>query len=120
MIANKNQHSAVQEGQREEYENGSSDEVTKGTYPGEKREERPDELPFKHESETDPAEHPHETEFEQQDKPNNPAYSGQGDVTAPASHEFPSYGNAKTDFASRPQGRRTGRMVGHEPGTEGI
>ena len=25
-----------------------------------------------------------------------------------------------TDFASRNQGRTTGRMVGHEPGTEGI
>ncbi|MDB5061030.1 MAG: hypothetical protein JWP67_873, partial [Mucilaginibacter sp.] len=49
------------------------------------------------------------------------SYSEQNDVTPPNPHEFPSVGAAtKTDFASRPQGRTTGRMVGHEPGTEGI
>ena len=48
------------------------------------------------------------------------SYSEQTDVTPPNPHEFPSTGPSKTDFASRPQGRTTGRMVGHEPGTEGI
>jgi len=120
MNANKNNHSDVQDEQENENRAGLTNEAEKSAYPGEKREERPDELPFKHESETDPSEHPHETEFEQQDKGNNPANSGQGDVTTPAPHEFPSYGNAKTDFASRRQGRTTGRMVSHEPGTEGI
>ncbi len=47
-------------------------------------------------------------------------YSEQNDVTPPTPHEFPSVGHAKTNFESRPHGRTTGRMVGHEPGTEGI
>ena len=93
---------------------------TKNTYPGEKREERPDELPFKHESEVPPPIHSHETELEQQDIGNDDPNGEQGDVTPPAPHEFPSFGNAKTDFVSRPLGRTTGRMVGHEPGTESI
>lgn len=120
MEANKNDHSAGLEDQKDENNAGSVNRSEKSTYPGEKREERPDEIPFEHGFEVDPSEHPHETEFEQQDKGNNPANSGQGDVTAPKAHEFPSYGNAKTDFASRTQGRTTGRMVSHEPGTEGI
>jgi len=40
------------------------------------------------------------------------------DVTPPEKREFPSVGPAETDFVSRPNGRTTGRMVGHEPGTE--
>ena len=47
-------------------------------------------------------------------------FSEKNDVPAMPKKEFPSVGNAKTDFASRPTGRRTGRMVGHEPGTEGL
>ncbi|QQL50786.1 hypothetical protein [Mucilaginibacter ginkgonis] len=47
-------------------------------------------------------------------------YSEQNDVTPPEPHEFPSVGHAKTDFETRNHGRTTGRMVGHEPGTEGI
>jgi hypothetical protein len=98
----------------------SSSVSTKNTYPGEKREKRPNEMPEKQESENERLEYPHETEFRQQDKGNDTQYGEQGDVTPPAPHEFPSVGNAKTDFASRPHGRTTGRMVGHEPGTEGI
>ncbi|NHA02994.1 hypothetical protein G7092_04270 [Mucilaginibacter sp. HC2] len=48
------------------------------------------------------------------------SYSEKNDVTPPNKKEFPSEGPAKTDFESRPQGRTTGRMIGHEPGTEGI
>ena len=48
------------------------------------------------------------------------SFSEQTDVTPPNKHEFPSVGPAKTDFESRPHGRTTGRMIGHEPGTEGI
>jgi len=48
------------------------------------------------------------------------SYSEKNDVTPPNKKEFPSQGPAKTDFESRPQGRTTGRMIGHEPGTEGI
>ena len=47
-------------------------------------------------------------------------FTERNDVTPPNRKEFPSVGPAKTDFESRKQGRTTGRMIGHEPGTEGI
>lgn len=59
-------------------------------------------------------------EVNQVDRSADTSFSEQTDVTPPNKHEFPSVGPAKTDFESRPQGRTTGRMVGHEPGTEGI
>jgi hypothetical protein len=93
---------------------------TDEAYPGEKQEEEPDEIPEKHESEHEASEYPAETEYEKQDDGNDASYSEQNDVTPPTPHEFPSVGNAQTDFVSRPHGRTTGRMVGHEPGTEGI
>ncbi len=80
----------------------------------------PDEMPEKHVSEHERLEYPAEKEFTQQDLGNDASYSEQIDVTPPRPKEFPSVGNPKTDFASRRQGRTTGRMVGHEPGTEGI
>jgi hypothetical protein len=58
-------------------------------------------------------------EQEQQSSGNDASYSEQNDVTPPDQKEFPAEGPAKTDFESRPFGRTTGRMVGHEPGTEG-
>ncbi|PTR01329.1 hypothetical protein C8P68_101563 [Mucilaginibacter yixingensis] len=64
--------------------------------------------------------YPHEPELNEQDKSNDPSFSERNDVTPPKAEEFPSVGRAKTDFESRKQGRTTGRMVGHEPGTEGI
>ncbi len=81
---------------------------------------RPNEIPEKRESEQEKSGYPHQTEQEQQQGGNDTSYSEQIDVTPPHPHEFPSVGNAKGDFASRKQGRTTGRMVGHEPGTEGI
>jgi hypothetical protein len=51
---------------------------------------------------------------------NDKNYSEQNDVPAAEKRSFPSVGNAETDFASRSTGRHTGRMVGHEPGTEGL
>lgn len=48
------------------------------------------------------------------------AFTERNDVTPPNKKEFPSAGAAKTDFESRPHGRTTGRMIGHEPGTENI
>jgi hypothetical protein len=78
------------------------------------------EIPEQEEADKGGAEHPQETEVEQQDKGNDASFSEQTDVTPPRPHEFPSEGNARTDFASRNQGRTTGRMLGHEPGTEGI
>jgi len=84
------------------------------------KQEGENEIPEQGESDNEKLEYPHETEVEQQDKGNDASYSEQNDVTPPRTHEFPSEGNAKTDFASRNHGRSTGRMLGHEPGTEGI
>lgn len=84
------------------------------------KQEGESEIPEQGESDNEKLGYPHETEVEQQDKGNDASYSEQTDVTPPRTHEFPSEGNAQTDFASRNHGRSTGRMVGHEPGTEGI
>jgi hypothetical protein len=64
--------------------------------------------------------YPHESEVEQQREGNDASYTERNDVTPPVKKEFPSVGAAKTDFESRKLGRTTGRMIGHEPGTEGI
>ncbi|CAN5284774.1 hypothetical protein BH09BAC6_BH09BAC6_30580 [soil metagenome] len=84
-----------------------------------KRKEDPNEIPEKRESEQERSGYPHEIEQEQQQQGSDASYSEQTDVTPPNQHEFPSTGPAKTDFVSRDHGRTTGRMVGHEPGTEG-
>jgi hypothetical protein len=61
-----------------------------------------------------------EREQQQQNSGNNTSYSEQTDVTPPNHKDFPTVGPGKVDFESRPQGRTTGRMVGHEPGTESL
>jgi hypothetical protein len=62
----------------------------------------------------------HETEAGVPPEGADATFTERNDVTPPNRKEFPSVGNVKTDFESRPQGRTTGRMIGHEPGTEGI
>jgi len=64
--------------------------------------------------------YPEESEAMPQREGADATFTERNDVTPPNRKEFPSVGNAKTDFESRPQGRTTGRMIGHEPGTEGI
>ena len=64
--------------------------------------------------------YPREAEAGNQREGADATFTERNDVTPPNRKEFPSVGAAKTDFASRPQGRTTGRMIGHEPGTEGI
>ncbi|MDB4918086.1 hypothetical protein [Mucilaginibacter sp.] len=81
---------------------------------------RPNEIPEKKESEKEKSGYPRETEQHQQEGGNDASYSEQTDVSPPKQKEFPSVGNAKTDFKPSDHGRTTGRMVGHEPGTEGI
>ena len=88
-----------------------------------KHQERPDEhrsneIPEKRESEHEKLGYPHVREQEQQQSGNDASYSEQTDVTPPNQHEFPSTGHATTDFKPSNHGRTTGRMVGHEPGTE--
>jgi hypothetical protein len=82
--------------------------------------DRPNEIPEEGESKKEGTGYHHQSEVDQPQRGANTSYSEQTDVTPPNKKEFPSTGPAKTDFASRPQGRTTGRMVGHEPGTEGI
>jgi hypothetical protein len=64
--------------------------------------------------------YPHESESSQQREGADSSFTERNDVTPPARKEFPSVGPAKTDFESRKLGRKTGRMIGHEPGTENI
>ncbi|MDB5029482.1 hypothetical protein [Mucilaginibacter sp.] len=81
---------------------------------------RPDETPERRQSEQEGSGYTPQREQQQHTKGNDTSYSEQNDVTPPNQKEFPAEGPAKADFESRPQGRRTGRMVGHEPGTESL
>ena len=64
--------------------------------------------------------YPHESEANPQREGADASFTERNDVTPPNKKEFPSVGPAKTDFESRKLGRTTGRMIGHEPGTESI
>jgi len=64
--------------------------------------------------------YPHEGEVSQQQEGADSSFTERNDVTPPKKKEFPSVGAAKTDFESKKLGRTTGRMIGHEPGTESI
>ncbi|MFD0792306.1 hypothetical protein ACFQZX_02325 [Mucilaginibacter litoreus] len=79
------------------------------------------EIPEEGESDNEGTGYSQQDEQSQQREGADTSFSEQIDVTPPERHEFPSEGAAtKTDFASRDLGRTTGRMLGHEPGTEGI
>jgi hypothetical protein len=82
--------------------------------------EDPNEIPEEGESKEEGSGYHSQSEVDQPQQGANTSYSEQTDVTPPNKKEFPSVGPAKTDFESRPHGGTTGRMVGHEPGTEGI
>ena len=79
---------------------------------------RPDETPERRQSEQEGSGYSPQREQQQQDSGNDTSFSEQTDVTPPNQKEFPSVGNAATDFKPSNHGRRTGRMIGHEPGTE--
>ena len=64
--------------------------------------------------------YPHESETGPQREGTDASFTERNDVTPPNKKEFPSVGPAKTDFEARKLGRTTGRMIGHEPGTESI
>ena len=81
---------------------------------------KPNEIPEKKQSEQEGSGYAPQREQQQQNGGNDASYSERNDVTPPNQHEFPSTGSPKTDFVSRNNGRTTGRMVGHEPGTESI
>jgi hypothetical protein len=64
--------------------------------------------------------YPHESEAASQTEGSDASFTERNDVTPPNKKEFPSVGAAKTDFEAKKLGRTTGRMIGHEPGTESI
>jgi hypothetical protein len=93
---------------------------TKNSKKSKKNQGRPNEIPEKRESEHEKSGYHREIEQEQQQQGSDASYSEQVDVTPPNQREFPSVGNPETDFRPSDHGRTTGRMVGHEPGTEGL
>lgn len=98
----------------------NSNNQNSGKNRGRRGEGRPNEIPERRESEQEKSGYPHEIEQEQQQEGNDASYSEQIDVTPPGHKEFPSVGNPETDFKPSNHGRTTGRMVGHEPGTESL
>ena len=78
---------------------------------------RPNEIPEKQQSEREGSGYRPQQEQQQNNQGNDASFNEQSGVTPPNEHEFPLEGNPKTDFVTRPNGRTTGRMVGHEPGT---
>ena len=78
---------------------------------------RPDETPERRQSEQEGSGYAPQREQQQNSQGNDATFHEQNDVTPPNQREFPSEGPAKGDFVTRPNGRTTGRMVGHEPGT---
>ena len=84
------------------------------------KDKNPGKAPERKQPEKEKSGYPHETEVVRPHEGNDANYTEQNDATGPDKREFPSVGPAETDFASRPHGRTTGRMVGHEPGTEGF
>ena len=98
--------------------------TTSGAYAGSSTgagSDSPDEIPEQGESDNVGTGYDNQTEVERQQGGSEVSWSEQTDVTPPNDHGFPdAAGLPKTDFTSRPHGRTTGRMVGHEPGTEGI
>lgn len=69
----------------------------------------------KEKSEESRLNYPHE--LEQPQAGSDISYSEEHDVTPPTPHEFPTFGNTATDFTSAGKhGRKTSRMIDHEPG----
>jgi hypothetical protein len=83
---------------------------------GNQSEERPE----RQQTEQEGSGYTPQREQQQQQSDNEGGFSEQVDVTPPNQHEFPSEGPGRTDFENRPHGRTTGRMLGHEPGTESL
>jgi hypothetical protein len=81
---------------------------------------KPNESPGKEGASKKEMLYPHESESNVQQEGADSSFTERNDVTPPRKKGFPSVGPAKTDFESRKQGRTTGRMIGHEPGTENI
>lgn len=102
---------------RTKNKSGKSGNRTKATAPA----KRPGETPGNSsQGQKEEMLYPSESEATNQREGADATFTERNDVTPPNKKEFPSVGAAKTDFESRPYGRTTGRMIGHEPGTEAI
>ena len=106
MISAKEKSGHVQD-KNKKHENRGHGKMPKSESPGKGKSK--EELLYPHESETAP-----------QSEGLDASFTERNDVTPPNKKEFPSVGAAKTDFESKKLGRTTGRMIGHEPGTESI
>lgn len=91
-----------------------------GSDPNEVPQRNPNETPERDQADNENSGYSQQQEVQQQNDGSDTSYTEQNDVTPPEQHEFPSEGRATTDFRPNDHGRSTGRMVGHEPGTEGI
>ena len=80
----------------------------------------PDETPQRKQSEQEGSGYSPQREQQQQESGTDTSYTEQSAVTPPNEHEFPAEGPARGDFQPQHHNRSTGRMVGHEPGTESI
>lgn len=81
---------------------------------------RPDETPERKQTEQESSGYSPQREQQQQSSGNDASFSERNDVTPPNEKEFPAEGPARADFSAEHHNRSTGRMVGHEPGTESI
>lgn len=81
---------------------------------------QPDETPERRQSEQEGSGYSPQREQQQQDSGNDTSFSERIDVTPPNEKEIPAEGPARADFSPQHHNRSTGRMIGHEPGTEGI
>jgi hypothetical protein len=78
---------------------------------------RPDETPERRQTEQEGSGYSPQREQQQNNRSGDATFHEQDDVTPPNQREFPTEGPQKADFEKRNNGRTTGRMVGHEPGT---
>jgi len=88
--------------------------------PEQEQQQNANEMPEREQADKETQGYSAQQEVQQHNDGNDASYSEQDGVTPPNQHEFPSEGRAMTDFTPGNHGRTTGRMVGHEPGTEGI
>ncbi|GAB3928810.1 hypothetical protein [Mucilaginibacter myungsuensis] len=100
--------------------NNNMENESYGFDPNEVPERNPNETPERDQADNEGTGYSQQQEVQQNNDGSDTSYTEQNDVTPPEKHEFPSEGRATGNFQPSDHGRSTGRMVGHEPGTEGI
>jgi hypothetical protein len=100
--------------------NGFNTNSDPNEIPEQEQQQQANETPEREQVDNEQQGYSQQQEVQQHNDGNDASFSEQNDATPPNQHEFPSEGRATTDFTPGNHGRTTGRMVGHEPGTEGI